>query len=87
MKNMAEPIGVKFKFSNFQEKKWKSLRLIATTFSMLRLILLDSMSTYLVNYFLLIILHLFYFIYFWKVNTKVFSLVVSFRNSQLNLLS
>ena len=33
-----------------------------------------------------IILYHFYFIFFWKVNTKVFSLGVFFINSQLNPL-
>ena len=34
-----------------------------------------------------IILHLFYFVFFWKVNTEVSSLVIYFINSQLSLLA
>ena len=55
-------------------------------FSLLELTLLDLMSTQLVNLFLLSFYTPFYFIFFWKVNTKVFSLEIFFINSQLSLL-
>ena len=53
-------------------------------FSPLGLTLLDLMSTQLVNYFLLSFYIPFYFIFFWKVNTKDFSLGVFFFKT-LNL--
>ena len=55
-------------------------------FSSLGLTLLDLISIQSVNKFLLPFYTPFYFIFFWKVNTKVFSFGVFFINSQLSLL-